>query len=128
MFAVTIDPLNAIAFLAVRPQGEQWSVQDEVEIDLPSNYADWSPGAAAPGQILCVSTSDKKRFKVFKSPHDINRAEFRPTGRNFGGVFSRVSWERFVSELPELLLNEDVTTDEPPGATEEAVRVLKGGH
>jgi hypothetical protein len=38
MYAVTIEPLNAIVFLAVPPGDGPWSVVEGVELDLPSNY------------------------------------------------------------------------------------------
>jgi hypothetical protein len=73
-----------MVFLTERPSSGRWEVQDDVEIDIPPNFSDWPEGAAVPEQVLCVSTSDPKHFKIFKDSRDIDTSEFRKTGLNFG--------------------------------------------
>jgi hypothetical protein len=125
MYAVTVDPLNAIFFLAERPEGGGWSVQEGVGLDVPSNLAEWPEGAERPEQILCESTSHPNHYKMFKYKKDINPAEYRPTGRHFGGIFSQPGWERFMKTLPAALATQEVPDNEPPGATEESVNAVK---
>jgi hypothetical protein len=128
MYAVTIEPLNAIVFLVERPESDRWEIQEGVELDIPANYAEWPSGEERPEQVLCASTSNPKHYKVFKFSREIDRTEFRPTGKNFGGVYSRTAGERFVKALPAALALQAVPDDdEPPGATEEAIRAVKGG-
>lgn len=127
MYAVRIEPLHAIAFVGERPDESEWEIQEGVQVDIPSNYDDWPEGTAAPQHILCVSTKDASQFKVFRHPKDINRAEYRPTEMNFGGVFSKSSWERFARRLTELRQVQDTEPEEPPGATDAAIRALTKG-
>jgi hypothetical protein len=126
MYAVTIGPLHAMVFLSEPPENGHWEVQEGVQIDIPANYSDRPEEADAPEQILCVSIFEPKRYKVFRSPRDIDPAEFRETGMNFGGVFSRTAWERFAKSLSATLAEADAVDDEPPGANDAAVRAIKG--
>jgi len=125
LYAVTVEPLDAIFFLAERPEGVSWKVQEGVWLDIPSNYDTWADGSARPEQILCTTVSDPNHYKMFKYMKDIDPAEFRLTGRHFGGVYSKSSWERFVKNLPAALAVQDVPDREPPGATDEAVDAIK---
>jgi hypothetical protein len=125
LYAVTIEPLDAIFFLSERPQGDNWHVQEGIWLDVPSNYDTWPQGEKQPEQTLCVSTSDPHHYKVFKSDSDIDPTEFRPTGKHFGGVYSRSSWARFVKNLPAALAVLAVPDRERPGATDEAVAAIK---
>ena len=101
-------------------------VEEGVELDLPANYAEWPDGADRPEQVLCVSTTDPKNYKVFKYRREVDPAEYRPTGMNFGGLFSGTAWERFVARLPAALAGR-AEADEPPGATDAAIRAIKKG-
>lgn len=127
MYALTIPPLRTMAFLAERPADGRWEVQDDVEIDIPPNFSDWPEGVEAPEQVLCISTSDPKYYKLFKYARDIDPAEFKETGMAFGGVYSRTAWSRFATSLSAALGDDDVGVDEPAGATEDAVRAIKAG-
>jgi len=126
MYALTIGPLQTMVFLSEPPENDHWEVQDGVQIDIPANYSDRPEGADVPEQILCVSTFEPKRYKVFKSSRDIDPAEFQQTGMSFGGVFSRTAWERFAKSLPATLAEPDPAEEEPPGATDAAVQAIKG--
>jgi hypothetical protein len=125
MYAVTVEPLNAVVFLAEPPSGDSWKVQDGVWLDIPSNYDSWPDGAESPEQVLCVSTSNPKHYKVFKYYKDVNEAEFRPTGKRFGGVYSRTTWERFVKNMPATLAVLGVLAGESPPAIDDTVGVSK---
>ena len=103
IYAVTIEPLKAVYFLNEPPAGDLWDVQDGISLDIPANYDSWPVGSECPEQILCTSTSDPRHYKVFKNAKDVDRHEFQPTGKRFGGVYSRTSWERFVKNLPATL-------------------------
>ncbi len=54
-------------------------------------------------------------------------SQFKPTGRHFGGIFSKPTWERFAQHAPAALASLCVEADEPQGATEEAVAAIKRG-
>ena len=127
MYAVTVEPLNTVFFLGERPEGAEWEVREGVGIDVPFNYADWPEGTDRPEAILCVSTTDPTHYKVFRRRRDVDPGQFQPTGRNFGGVLSRTSWERFRREVESTLRAQDVPDDDPPGAMEEALRNIRGG-
>jgi hypothetical protein len=62
---------------------------------------------------------------MFKYTRDIDLTEFQPTGKHFGGVYSRSTWARFMKNLPAALAIPDVPDTEPPGATDEAVNAIK---
>jgi hypothetical protein len=126
MYAVTVEPLNSVCFLTERPEESRWEVQEGIQLDIAANYADWPPGEDRPEQILCVSASGPRTYKLFKNLKDIDPKEFLPSGRNFGGLFSKASWERFVKSLEAALPTLEIADEaEPPGATEEAIGALK---
>ncbi|HKI19403.1 MAG TPA: hypothetical protein VKA15_16070 [Isosphaeraceae bacterium] len=125
LYAVTIEPLNAIFFVSERPDGDEWEVQQEVSLDVPANYAAHPRDAEPPEQVLCRSTVDHNHFRVYNHLRDVDTAAFQPVGRHFGGIFSKSSWDRFVNQVPGALRVLDICVDEPPGATEEAVAAIK---
>jgi hypothetical protein len=127
LYAVTIEPLNAIYFVSERPEADRWKVQEGVELDIPFNYDTWPEGAECPEQILCTSISEPNHYKIFKYRRDIDPTEFRPTGKHFGGVYSRTTWARFMKNLPTSLAVQDLPDTEPPGATDAAVAMIKRG-
>ena len=125
LHAVTIEPLNTICFVSECPEENEWDVQEGVALDITLNFniGPWDPEDAH--HILCVSTSDPKYYKLFKNKRDIDPNQFRPVGRLFGGLFSKPLWERFAKGAPPMLAALDVSVEEPPGATEEAVAAIK---
>jgi len=125
LYAVTIEPLDAIFFLSEPPQGDGWHVQEGVWLDVPANYDTWPEGEKPPEQVLCTSIADPLHYKLVKYKADIDSAEFKPTGKHFGGVYSRSSWARFVNNLPAALAVVGVPDRERPGATDEAVAAIK---
>ncbi len=64
-------------------------------------------------QILCVSSSDPTYYKLFRNRRDIDPDQFRSTGRHYGGLFSKPSWERFAREAPAALAILEIPDDEP---------------
>jgi hypothetical protein len=127
LYAVTIEPLNTIVFVSERPEDNEWEVQEGVALDAAPLYGAWTPDRGPIDEILCVSTSEPKYFKVFRDRRHIDPAEFRPTGRHFGGIFSKPTWERFAKLAPSGLAILDIGSDEPPTATEEAVGMVRQG-
>jgi hypothetical protein len=125
LYAVAIEPLNAVFFLGERPAGADWNVRDGVWLDVPANYDAWPEGAECPEQVLCVLNSDPKHYKIFKYYKDVNEEEFRPTGRRFGGVYSRSTWERFVKTLPATLEFLRIPDGEPQDAAHDTVNGVK---
>jgi hypothetical protein len=125
LYALTIEPLNTICFLSERPEGNEWEVQEGVSLDITFNFniGPWDPEGA--GHILCVSTLDPRYYKLFKNKRDIDPDQFQPMGRQFGGLFSKPSWERFAKHVTPTLTALDVSVEEPPGATEAAVAATR---
>lgn len=125
MYAVTVEPLSAIFFMEERPEGIQWEIQEGVDLDNPPNLWLWPDGEPAPEGVLCRSTSDPKRYKVFKYRREIDPGEFQPTGKNFGGIYSKAAWERFQKFLLAELAIRAIPDDDPPGAMDEAIRSIR---
>src|ERR1017187_7447002 len=124
LYAVTIEPLNAIFFLAERLDADPWEVQEGVEIDIPPNYVTCSDSREHPEQILCRSVSDPNHYKIFKNKKDIDPSKFQPTGKHFGGMYSKLPWAQFMKNLPGSLEFQDFPDTEPPGATDEAIDLI----
>jgi hypothetical protein len=127
LYAVTIEPLNATFFMSQHPDDGQWEVQEDVELEIPFNYDTRSNGAEPPDQILCISVTDPKHYKMFKYKRNVDPGQFKPTGRHFGGVYSKSTWTRFMNSLPGALAVHNLPDSEPPGATDEAVAFIKRG-
>jgi hypothetical protein len=127
MYAVTLEPLNSVYFLAERPGDGPWTVEEGVDLDLASGYDVWHEGSPCPEQVVGVSTSDPKLYKVFKYSRDMNPDDFKSTGKTFGGFFSKRSWERFKSKLPGFLAVAEIPDEDPPGAYDEAMRMIREG-
>jgi hypothetical protein len=126
LYAVTIEPLNSVAFLADRPEeGELWTIEEGIELDLPPFYFPWPEGTSRPEELLYVSTSNPKHYKLFKNRRGIDPAEFQEAGKRFGGVFSKSTWERFSKTLEAWKPFFEIPDDEPLGATGEAISALK---
>lgn len=125
MYAVTIEPLNAIFFLADRPDESSWPVEEDVSIDIPSNFAYRTGDEAEPQHVLCAAVTDPKQYKLFRYEKEVDPGEYRPTGRQFGGVFSKPTWQRFLKQVPATLAFLKIPDTERPGATEEAVAAVK---
>ena len=125
LYAVTIDPLNSIFFVSDRPDDNEWEVQEGVGLEIDPLYGprppDRGPLDADPLRIHL----DPKYFKVYRNERDIDPSQFRPTGRRYGGIFSKPTWERFAKHVPPALATPDISVDEPSGATERAIADLK---
>ena len=95
--------MNSIYFVTERPENAPGLEIEEGWIDIPPNLNEWPGGADSPEQVLCRSRSDTSHYKIFKYRGEIDLTEFEETGMNFGGTFSKASWERFARRLPSLL-------------------------
>jgi hypothetical protein len=125
LYAVTIEPLNAIYFVSDRPDECPWEVQEGVELELTPIYGTWTPDLGPLRQILCVSNSDPKYYRVLTNPKDIGPLGLRPTGRRFGGLFPKAAWERFAKRAPSALAILAIGDDEPAEPAEEVVTAMK---
>jgi hypothetical protein len=112
LYAVEISGWNSILFMAERPPSGDWTVAEGVEIDVPVNFDLWPEEAPQPDQTLCRSTTNPNHYKVFKYSSDIDRSEFEPTGKGWGGIYSKRSFERLVTKLPILADRRDVPDDD----------------
>lgn len=126
LYAVTIEPLNTVIFLHERPDNSPWKVEEGVELDINPLFGTWTPDREPLHQTLCVSISNPKFYRVFHHSKDIGNRGFRPTGRHFGGLFSKATWEQFVKKAPGMIaaLRWD---DEPLGETEAALAAIERG-
>ncbi len=125
LYAVTIEPLNTIVFVSEQPEGNPWDVQEGVALDAAPLYGTWTADRGSLEEILCVSTVEAKYFKVFRDQRDIDPTQFRPTGRHYGGIFSKPTWERFARLASTGLATLDIGTDEPLGSPEDAVALIR---
>lgn len=123
--AITIEPLNTIIFMYDRPGDSPWEIEEGVELDINPLFGTWTPDLGPLHQTLCVSTSDPKYYKVFQHSKDIGIKEFRPTGRRFGGLFSKASWERYAKRAPSLIAVLCSGDDDSIGDAEEAVAAIE---
>ena len=135
MYAVTIDPIGTTFFLTEPPRGETWEaikkiasvhVQEGIGIDIAANFDARPEGAAPPEHVLCVSKTDPETYKIFRYPREVNGTSFRPTGKDFGGVFSKETWERFQKKIPAWLADLAIPDIDTPAAMEEASRDPRG--
>jgi hypothetical protein len=124
LYAVTIDLLNRIFFVSDRPDDNEWEVQEDVSLEVGTIYGIWTPDLGPLHETLCVSTSDPKYYRVFLHSHDLDREDYRPTGRRFGGLFPKAAWERFAKAAPPHLARLAMGDDEPVEAPEEVVTAI----
>ena len=82
-------------------------------LDAAPLYGTWTPERAPFKQILCVSCSDPKYDKLFRNRRDVNADQFQPTGRHYGSLFSKPSWERFAAEAPAAFAILEIPDEEP---------------
>jgi hypothetical protein len=127
LYAVTIEPLNGIYLVLDRPDECPWEVQEGVELHLTPLFGTWTPDLGPLRQVLCVSDSDPKCYRVLTNPRDRDLASLglRPTGRRFGGLFPKAVWERFAQTAPSALAILAIGDDQPAEAAEEVVTAMK---
>jgi hypothetical protein len=124
LYAVTVDQLNAIFFVSDRPDDNEWEVEEGVSLEIDPLYGTWTPDLGPLRQTLCVSTSDPKFYRVFLHSKAIRHEEYRPTGRDFGGLFPKSAWERFAKAAPTGIALLAIGDDQPVGAMEDVVNAI----
>jgi hypothetical protein len=79
VYAVPDDQTHMMYFVAVKPEGIP-GVIDDVTLEVEKNINDWPPGTERTINLLCVSDSDDRHFKLFKSRKSAEREfdRFRP--------------------------------------------------
>jgi hypothetical protein len=127
LYAVTIDPLNTIVFVYDRPDDIPWEVEEGVELDINPLFGTWTPDREPLHQTLGVSISNPKYYRVFHHSKDIGNRGFRPTGRHFGGLFSKATWERFVKTAPGMIAVLCRDDEVSLGDAEEAFAAIEQG-
>lgn len=86
MIAIIND--RSIAFANEAVAGFDGTICQNVKLDpLPEDYDAWPDGAEMPQQVLAESESEPGHYRLFKYEREIRGSGFRPTGKNFGGVF-----------------------------------------
>lgn len=126
LYAITIEPLNTMIFMYDRPEGSPWEVEEGVELEIDPLYGPRTPDRGPLDQTLFVSTADPKYFRVIQHSREIDREDYRPTGRHFGGLFTKALWERFVKTAPGMISRlrwDEDALDE----TEEALTAIERG-
>ena len=99
MYLVNFIPSSTTYFTTGLPGEGPWEVETEVELDLAENLYDWPDGTPMPNPVVCGSKTNPKYFKVFKHPSQIDETRFESPGRQFGGLFSSETWQRFAPRL-----------------------------
>jgi hypothetical protein len=127
--AVTVPEMDATFFLTELPENPDKSlvIEPGAWVEVPEDLYLWPEGTDRPQQTLCRSTIDPKIYKVFKYNRDVDRSQFTPTGRNYGGKYSPEMWERFTEKLPSILAFHAIPDDDPASVVKEALHpVLEG--
>ena len=71
------------------------SAVDDVEIDAAANSFLWPDNTPAPMLAIGQSRENRKHYKVFRYPEEMEKTDFDWTHLYFGGIFAASSWERF---------------------------------
>jgi hypothetical protein len=127
LYAITIEPLNTVVFMYDRPDDSPWEVEEGVELEINPLFGTWTPDREPLHQTLAVSISNPKYYRVFHHSKDIGNRGFRPTGRHFGGLFSKATWERFAKTAPGMIAVLCKDDDEPFGEADEALATIERG-
>jgi hypothetical protein len=127
LYAVTIGPLDVTCFVNDRPDDNPWEVAEGVELEVDPLFGTWTPDLRPFHQTLCVSTTDPEYFRVSLHSKDIGLKEYRPTGRNFGGVLPKATWEPMAKTAPGLIKALCTGDDDPIGDTQEPVAAIERG-
>jgi hypothetical protein len=126
---VKIPELNTIYFVAQLKElpeaGEGVEVEEGAWVEVPRNIADWPIETDRPPRTLGVSKTNPKHYREFKYPDELEKAGFRPTGLNFGGTYSPSQWERLSEAIPAMKAFEAIQGNDPPGAMDEALRLIR---
>jgi hypothetical protein len=78
----------SICFTNTVVEGFDGAFRDGVELDtIPDDLDEWRDGDECPRQVLGESESVPGRYRLFRDERQIGNSGFRPTGKNFGGVF-----------------------------------------
>jgi hypothetical protein len=126
-YAVKIPIMYTIFFMEDRPEErEDMEIEEGARVEVPPNLYRRPDGSEAPEVLLCRSTTDPKHYRVFHDRKDVDPSEFTPTGMTYGGFYTRPMWERFSEAWPEFKSFYTLPDTDPPGAMEEAMRLIRG--
>jgi hypothetical protein len=84
---IAIISQYSISFANAVNQGFHGIRRDNVMLDPIESYDLWPAGDESPLQTLCESESKTGHYHVFQYERQIAGSGFRPTGKNFGGLF-----------------------------------------
>ena len=112
--SVKIAGMQSLYFVTEAPDNLDGLVEIDpgAWVEVPMNVSAWPEGARRPESVLCRSMEDRKHYKIFKYRDEIEGTEWEEAGLNFGGTFSKASWERFASRLPAILALHAITDEE----------------
>jgi hypothetical protein len=90
MHAIFDDERHEIVFAVRLAEGFAGPVVEGATLGVPDCRAlEPRPGPwQRPGAVLCISKSDPRRYQLYYHLRDVERREFVPTGRHYGGVVS----------------------------------------
>ena len=102
--------------------------REGVTLDIPPNVHRWPDGQAAPQAILGVSLVDPGHYRVFKYARDIDPADFRPAGLDWGMLPSASGWGSFMENIRTLnRIAREARGGEPPDAFDESEDLAPAG-
>jgi hypothetical protein len=124
---VKIHGLDAIYYLPELPdEGDDWEIEEGAWVEVGPDVEDDPTGPDRPASwTLAISKDDPKHYRLFKYPEGVESAGFEPTGRSYGGVYSRSMWERLAEAIPWMRSFEAIGGNDPPGAMDEALRSIR---
>ena len=88
MHAIFDDSRHAIVFAGRIANGFTGRIQEGVTIAVPDHRAlrEWTVPPEQEGAVLCIARADPKRYRLYYHLRDIDKSQFIPTGRFFGGI------------------------------------------
>ena len=137
--AIIMRPENIVIFLyssggpshwrvdpETAPAG--WEIRPDVELVKPPDLGKWPEGTESTMAILCVSETNEKLFRVFKSVREIDGSEFRETGLRYREqAASARLWADLLRAHDEMQARLAEPDEDPPGALDEVLESLREG-
>ena len=127
---VRVPELKMIFFVAglkaipEAPEGVE--IEPEAWVEVPRDIADWPLGThRPPPSTLGISKTNRKYYREFKYPDELEKEGFEPTGMVYGGAYSPWQWERLAERIPALKAFEAITGNDRPGAMDEAMSYIR---
>lgn len=124
---VKIRGLNGVYYLTEIPEkSDDWEIEEGAWVEVPANISEWPEGTdRPPPKTLAVSKADRKHYRLFKYPEEVERSGFEPTGMSYAGAYSPSQWKKLVTAIPFMRSFEAIKGNDPPGVMDEALRSIR---